>query len=172
MSDTTCPGCGTRLADRSDAPDPGPRRASPACLALAAEVAAREFEHPAILARWHQMTVDAYAAQHVGPDAPSIGPAFALIGLYLAVERGLGGPQVRDAHHFLATPKREWPRFEPPLTAWPVTVRDVAAAGGPEAHAQAVQRWGASVWEAWRAAHDEVRGLTDPLLADWRPRGS
>ncbi len=73
------------------------------------------------------MTVDAHAAQHVGPDAPSIGPAFALIGLYLAVERGLSGPQVRETHHLLATPKREWPRFEPPLTAWPVTVRDVAA---------------------------------------------
>ena len=169
---TTCPGCGLQLIARSDAAPVGRQHASGECLALLGEVSAREGEHAAVLGRWHQMTVDAYGAQHVATTGPAIGPAFALIGLYLALERGFSGPQVRDAHAHLATPKRDWPRFTPPAGPWPITVADVAAAPDAVAHAARVQQWGASVWEAWAGDAPRVRELTDGLLGAWRPRGS
>lgn len=122
---------------------------------------------PAILAASHQMTVDAYQAQHVAADSPPIGPAFALIGLYLTIERGMGGPQVRHAHGFLASLRREWPVFYPPRFTWPVTVLDVAESLEAEAHLAAVQRWGASVWEAWGTDREQVRSLSDDLLRRW-----
>ncbi len=166
-ADSACPGCGLGMPPR---PEPAERRwkASAACLALLDEVIARELQHAAHLGSWHQMTVDAYGAQHVDPAGPRIGPAFALIGLYLALERGLNGPQVRDAHAFLARTRREWPAFEPPARRWRVTVFDVAMVDVEE-HAAAVGRWGASVWEAWGPDQRRIRELTDTLHAGWSP---
>lgn len=169
MSTTVCPGCGLVLARRDDAPPPGRHHASPECLALLGEVSAREIEHAAILGTWHQMTVDAYGAQHAGKLAPRIGPAFALIGLCLALERGRSGPEVRDAHGYLARTKRAWPSFVPPAGGWSRTVADVAATSEPQAHAAAVAEWGRSVWDAWSADHGRVRRTADELLRDWRP---
>ncbi len=155
---------------RPDAAPVARRNASAECEALLHEVSAREAQQAAVLGRWHQMTVDAYTAQHVGPMSPRIGPAFALIGLYLALERGLDGLQVRDAHGFLARTKHDWPAFEAPAHSWPMTVFDIAIADGPMDHAEAVRRWGASVWDAWTSEHARVRALADPLLAQWAPR--
>ena len=158
------------MPSRADAPIVGTRNASPECLAVLDEVVAREIGDAARLGNWHQMTVDAYHAQHVAATSPPIAPAFALIGLYLALERGLDGLRVRDAHGFLARTRRDWPRFEPPMHDWPVTVRDVATADGPVAHLEQVRRWGASAWEGWLADQQRVRDLADGLLRGWRPR--
>ena len=40
----------------------------------------------------HQLTVDAYGAQHAGPRVPAIGVAFGLIGLHLALDQGWTAP--------------------------------------------------------------------------------
>ena len=170
MSTSICPGCGLVLPMRADAPTAARHHASPECLALLGEVSAREIEHAAILAQSHQMTVDAYGAQHVGPEAPRIGAAFALIGLCLAIEHGHTGFEVRDAHAYLARRRRAWPSFTPPSGVWPQTVADVAATTEPEAHAVAVAAWGGAVWERWSADHGRVRAMVDELLRGWRPR--
>ena len=169
MSTTTCPGCGLVLARRDDAPPPRRQHASPECLALLGEVSGREIEHAALLGPWHQMTVDAYGAQHAGGATPPIGPAFALLGLCLALERGRSGLEVRAAHGYLARTKRAWPSFVPPTGGWSRTVADPAAAAEPGAHAAAVAEWGRSVWDAWSAEHGQVRRMADELLRDWRP---
>ncbi len=56
--------------------------------------------------RWfiHQQLVDAYGAQHVRQSKSTIGAAFALAGLYLAVERGFKGRQVQKVHMLMAAP--------------------------------------------------------------------
>src|SRR5690348_4591092 len=45
----------------------------------------------------HQFIVDAYAAQHANAHSKPISVAFALAGLYLHLERGYSGRQVRTA---------------------------------------------------------------------------
>src|SRR6266542_3189043 len=55
-----------------------------------------------VLRDYHQLAVDAYAAQHAsrdaGGDIPPIGVAYALVGLHLALDRGVPGLRVRAAH--------------------------------------------------------------------------
>lgn len=100
---STCPGCGIELpGDAAGLPPRVGYLATPECHALMGEVVGYEWANPAALARWHQVTVDAYCAQHTGPNTRPIATAFALNGLYLVLERGFTGLQVREAHGYLA----------------------------------------------------------------------
>jgi hypothetical protein len=162
------------LPETSSPPDIRGYRASPECLELDGEVTAFGMLHPATLGRWHQTCVDAYAAQHVGPLTKPITLAFALNGLFLVVERGWSGIAVREAHGHLArrVPRESWPTYPAPQDLGVVTVLDVALAPTPEDQAVAIETWGASVWEAWRHVHDDVRRLTESQLRRWRPQSS
>src|SRR5690349_20552503 len=68
----------------------------------------------------HQHVVDAWAAQHASEQSRPISVAFALIGLYLHLERGLTGRQVQRVHMLLGQPRgrgpgrKDWPRFPLP----------------------------------------------------------
>jgi hypothetical protein len=50
----------------------------------------------------HQYVVDAYTAQTADESSKPISVVFALIGLYLHVEKGYNGKQVQHAHTRLA----------------------------------------------------------------------
>lgn len=113
----------------------------------------------------HQHLVDAYGAQHVRPQSKStIGAAFALAGLYLAVERGFSGRQVQKMHVLMASRSKQWPRFEPPRDAGAVTVADVLSVGPGPGRDQALLRWCASVWAAWSSEQTRVREMADRFL--------
>lgn len=116
--------------------------------------------------RWfiHQHLVDAYGAQHVRQSKSTIGAAFALAGLYLAVERGFTGRQVQKMHMLMASRSKPWPRFEPPGDLGPLTVADVLAAEAGPPRDEAIMRWCASVWAAWSAEHDRARAMVDRFL--------
>ena len=53
-----------------------------------------------------QHVVDAYGAQTASSDGKPIGIVFALVGLYLHVERAFSGRQVQKAHMELGRRKR------------------------------------------------------------------
>src|SRR5262249_47222235 len=94
-----------------------------------------------------------------------VGVAFALLGLYLHLERGWTGREVQKAHMRLAQPqgpgpgRKEWPRFPAPQERGTLTVADVMAAPEHERSA-AIDRWCRSVWDAWKVSHEEVRAWT------------
>jgi len=162
-----CPGCGLAL------PGPDERHrglnASAACWALYGEVIGRELAHLGLLGGLHQLTVDAYEAQHAGGRARALSVAFGLVGLHLALEEGATGTEVRDAHAYLGRRHRGWPAFDPPLEPAAITVFDIAAADSPEEHAELVRRWATAVWETWRPVHGAVRRLVEERLgASWR----
>lgn len=159
---STCTGCGVSLPGSGES-DPR-RNASPECWQLYGEVIGYEATHLALLGRYHQMTVDAYGAQHGARAGPRIGTAFGLIGLRLALVDGWTGSQVRDAHRYMAERSTDWPAFVRTRPADELTVYDVALAGSPEAHATLVQAWAASVWSGWQAAHDRVAALIEERL--------
>jgi hypothetical protein len=142
-----CPGCG--LEAKSEP--------AGACLARYHELSARTLadRDPTFP---HQLAVDAYGAQHATVTSKPIATAFALIGLYLVLERGFTGHQAQRAHMFLGRRKEEWPRFEPPDDRGAVTVADVLAAGEGGRN-EALRRWAASVWAAWRGGHERVAEL-------------
>jgi hypothetical protein len=105
----------------------------------------------------HQHAVDAFTAQQADSQTKPIAVAFALIGLYLHVERNETGKQVQHVHTLLARRRKQWPSFELPDSRGEIGVADVVAkAPGPERDAM-IERWCASVWDACRAAtRDQV----------------
>ena len=107
----------------------------------------------------HQHVVDAWMAQHADEWTKPIGLTFALIGLYLHVQRGLSGRQVQRAHMFLGRRKRTWPSFPLPEERGSLTATDVIAAEpGPERN-RAIHAWCVSVWESYRESHQAVAEL-------------
>jgi hypothetical protein len=168
---TTCPGCGVRLPASGLPWDPR-RNASPECWQLYGGVQGFELNHPELVRDLHQLTVDAYAAQHAprgaAGDVPPISVAYALVGLHLALDRGLSGTEVRAAHQRMGRPDPSWPRLPAPERSGSITVFDVAAAGAMvdsvAGHAKAVRAWAAAVWQAWAADHATVDALAARLL--------
>ena len=170
MASSACPGCGLVLPD-ADRPLTERINASAACRLVHDRVGAFEADHLA-LARFRQLRVDAYGAQHAGPPTPAIRVAYGLVGLHLALDRGVSGSGVRTAHSRMGRPRPDWPRFEAAPRA-DVTIADVAAAGveagSGTGHAEALLRWAASVWASWSSSHDEVAALTGRLFSGSEP---
>jgi Family of unknown function (DUF5946) len=168
---TTCPGCGLRLPASGFPPDLR-RNASPECWQLYGEVQGFALNHLELVRDFQQLTVDAYAAQHapgeVGVNVLPISVAYALVGLHLALDRGVSGIEVRGAHQRMGRPDPSWPRLPTPERTGAMTVFDVAAAGAMvgsvAGHAKAVRAWAAGVWQAWAAEHATVAALADRLL--------
>src|ERR1041384_5050456 len=71
----------------------------------------------------HQLVVDTYGAQHFNADSKPIAVAFALVGLYLFVEKGYTGRQVQLVHVELAREKRDYPAFVLPKLRGRITAR-------------------------------------------------
>lgn len=106
----------------------------------------------------HQEVVDAWAAQNASPSDKSIKLPFALIGLYLYLEKGYTGKQVQQAHMKLAKEKKEvWPRFTLPDSRGTMTITDVMRAPAGVQRDAAIMEWCKSVWQAYANVHDEVR---------------
>ena len=112
----------------------------------------------------HQHVVDAFAAQRADDQSKPIGLTFALVGLYLHVEKQLSGRQVQRAHMQLARRKRPWPAIPLPRGRGSMTAVDVlSAAAGPERDG-AIDAWCASVW----AAYGDSRATIIDLLRQYQ----
>ena len=133
--------------------------ASPGCWAAYGDLVAREYgewSNPPI----HRLTVDAYAAQHPGePSTKAILDVAAhLIALYLSIERGVEGARIpREIGRAVADPS-EFRWLDPPESPEWRTILDVQGARDLKEHSARVERWARSVWEAWSAHHETVRG--------------
>lgn len=106
----------------------------------------------------HQHVVDAFGAQQRPLPTP-MAVVFALIGLYLHVERGASGREVQATHARLAASRRDWPRMAAPADRGSMTILDVAAQPpGPE-RARAIEAWCQVVWESWHARRADVLAI-------------
>jgi len=114
----------------------------------------------------HQHVVDAWAAQHADETTKPIGLAFALIGLHLRVESGYSGRRVQLVHMQLGRRKRAWPAFSLPPDRGSVTACHVMAAPAGAERDAAIDRWCASVWQAFVASHRAVAGLLEECGID------
>lgn len=112
----------------------------------------------------HQFVVDAYTAQTADQDTKPIAIAFALIGLYLHIEKGYSGKQVQQAHMRLAARRKQWPRLQLPLTRGSVTAQDVLAAAAGSLRDEMIERWCRVVWDSYADVHEEVEQLVKSNL--------
>jgi hypothetical protein len=107
----------------------------------------------------HQHVVDAFTAQHADERTKPIALTFALVGLYLHVEKQFSGKQVQRAHMDLARQKRLWPTFPLPETRGSMSAADVMAVPEGVERDQAIHAWCESVWQAFREIHQSVADL-------------
>lgn len=162
-----CPGCGIVLPEITAVELPV-LHSSAACAAVHAEILGYELQHPVML-RYHQLTVDAYAAQHAGGDGSPARTAYSLVGLWLAIEHGFSAEDVRAVHRRMGTPTAAWPTFTPPgpPQQW-LTALDVAEAGVRQGsvggHARAAGQWADSVWAVWQETSPGVEDTVEALL--------
>ena len=163
-SQQDCPGCGVRLPSSGARAD-GRYNASAECWQLYGELSAYTMTR-GYGAFIHQLAVDAYGAQHAGENARPIGVAFALIGLYLACEKGYSGRQVQHLHTLLARRSKSWPRFTLPPQTGALTVLDVMRAQPGEQRDDMLRQWGQSVWDAWSQEHARVKLLFASVMSD------
>jgi hypothetical protein len=109
----------------------------------------------------HQHVVDAYAAQRADGRSKAIRVMFALVGLYLHVERRFSGKQVQRVHMELARRRRSWPKVPLPHERGAVTAASVIGApAGPERD-KAIDAWCACVWAAYAGTRQTIVDLLD-----------
>jgi len=114
----------------------------------------------------HQYAVDAFAAQYADENTKPITLAFALIGLYLHIEKGFSGREAQIAHVKLAKHRKQWPKFDLPEYRGHITVYDVLdTPEGPERD-ETIHRWCVSVWDAYSDSHKKVADLVQIELYD------
>jgi hypothetical protein len=104
----------------------------------------------------HQHVVDAYAAQHADESAKPIGVVFALIGLYLYVEKGFTGREVQKVHMKLASLRKHWVRPNLPTERGAITVRHVLGAAPGQPRDAMIRQWCASAWGAWNESREQI----------------
>jgi|ERR1051325_5708469 hypothetical protein len=113
----------------------------------------------------HQYIVDAYAASHASENPKPITNAFALIGLYLFVEKNYSGRDVQLMHMRLGKHKRiwpacaGWPEFSPPNEKAALTVRDVLNSKPGKDRDEMIKKWAKSVWEIWKSEQKKIADL-------------
>jgi Family of unknown function (DUF5946) len=107
----------------------------------------------------HQYAVDAWMAQFADERTTPIGITFALVGLYLHLERGFTGRQAQQAHMTLARRKEAWPAMELPDARGAMTAADVVAAPPGPDRDRALDAWCAAVWGAYARNRERVAEL-------------
>jgi len=112
----------------------------------------------------HQLAVDAHTAQTADESSKTIAIFFALMGLYLVVERGWTGRQVQLAHMRLAPRKSQLPRPLLPADRGTMTVTDVLAAAPGEVRDRAIHAWCESVWQAFCTGAPTTREVVAGFL--------
>ena len=99
----------------------------------------------------HQHVVDAFSAQQADEQTKWITLYFALVGLYLFVEKHYTGKQIQEEHIRLSNRPKEFIPFPLPLFRGHVTIQDVLAQDPGAERDQAIEDWCDSVWQAYGA---------------------
>ena len=107
----------------------------------------------------HQHVVDAFAAQTANEHDKPIKLTFALVGLYLHVEKQFNGRQVQLAHMKLGREKQAWPVFSLPGDRGAVAVTNVLDAPAGPGRDEMIHQWCISVWEAFSGNREAVASL-------------
>lgn len=115
--------------------------------------------HPDMTYFIHQYSVDAFHAQTADEHTKPIGLVFALLGLYLFLEKGYSGKQVQLAHMRLAQKKKIWPPIRLPEQRGDITVSGVLKSEPGTARDQMIKDWCASVWNAYLDSHSVIATL-------------
>ena len=157
-----CPGCGVILPSQEIQRAHG-YNASGECYEKYSALTAYTLNHKGDrFIRQH--VVDAYAAQHAGNGMRNITMAFALIGLFYAVEHGFSGRQVQRIHTLLGGLKHSWDTLPLPQQPYSVNIIDVLREPPGDSRDAMIGEWMRDVWGCWSDQQEWVRSVCKSLL--------
>lgn len=140
--------------------------ASAECWTVFGEVLAAEYSNAVLFGQVHQITVDAYAAQHAGGPHPDKSVGIHLSGLYLVFVKDVRPMAIAPMLHEIASSVDAWPKFSPPPANTSRTILDVAlCAGDWETHVRTVREWAFDVWRSWHSQHRAVHEIVQRVLS-------
>lgn len=114
----------------------------------------------------HQYAVDAFALETADEESKNIKVAFALIGLYLHIEKNFTGKEVQNAHVTLGKKRKNWPKFVLPVKRGVIGIKNVMTCPEGFNRDRAIEDWCLSVWLAYSHCHEDVRKLVREELWD------
>ncbi|MDQ6834938.1 MAG: DUF5946 family protein [Actinomycetota bacterium] len=156
---TACPGCGIVLP----AIDRAAHRyvtSSPACWEGYGRLLAAQYASPERMA-FHQVVVDAYAAQHPGGDDPRAirSVAIHLMTMALFLEDGVNPALGTSLHHRMVQRPVFHRLLRPEIVpSQRVTWARVPLAGPPSVARARAYDWARAVWAEWEPHQATVRG--------------
>jgi hypothetical protein len=112
----------------------------------------------------HQNVVDVFAAQQADENTKAIKLVFALIGLYLYLEKNNTGKEVQNAHIALSKKRKNWPILELPKERGDITSIDVMKTKPGDERDIMIKRWCVSVWHAYKNIRPEIINLVGKEL--------
>ena len=119
----------------------------------------------------HQYIVDAYTAQTADSDTKPIAIVFALVGLYLCVEKNYSGRQIQLIHIQMSKGKKIFPMIILPIKRGDVNVADVLDKhAGPERD-EMIKKWCVSVWGAYNNSRETIIDIFEQEIGGLKGNG-
>ena len=112
----------------------------------------------------HENSADAWRAQQADETTKPMAVIFAVMGLYLYLEKGFTGKQVQLAHMRMARRPRSWPTLPLPAQQATIRVADVVATKPGAARDAMIRQWCASVWDTWQESRTQIVALVKSEL--------
>jgi len=112
----------------------------------------------------HQFAVDAFSAQNADESSKPICVVFALVGLYLHIEKGFTGKQVQRAHMHLANRSKIWPKLPISSERGDIRIDDVLNVDPGSDRDAMIDRWCASVWGSWIESRPIIMAIASEHL--------
>ncbi len=130
------------------------------------ELSYYSLSHPDTAYFIHQLVVDAFTAQTAHEDSKAIAIVFALVGLYLLIEKDFTGRQVQLAHVHLSRYKAFLPEINLPAERGTITIQTVLNA--QEDRDEMIHQWCHAVWKSYSAHHADIRAYCDRYMIHFK----
>ena len=112
----------------------------------------------------HQHIVDAFAIQTANEHTKPIKITYALIGIYLHIEKGYTGKQVQMAHVEMSKKSKVFPQIILPTNRGEISIADVLKITNPEERDKQIHGWCASIWKAFTTKQELIKDITESFF--------
>jgi len=112
----------------------------------------------------HQHIVDAFTAQTATPKTKSIAIYYALVGLYLHLEKDFTGKEVQMAHVKLSNTSKIFEPLDLPDYRGDFTIQDILIYPPGKERDEAIHKWCVCVWDVYKNQRTLIQEFADRIL--------
>jgi len=112
----------------------------------------------------HQHVVDAFTAQTASPETKLLAIYYALVGLYLYLEKDYTGKEVQMAHVKLSSTSKIFESLDLPDYRGDFSIQDVLKHPPGKERDEAIHKWGVCVWDIFKNQRTLIQEFADRIL--------